>query len=92
MGSVLGCLCLSVCLSVCVDYQCALVGKLLTQGRIYATDRNILFYSRIFGREKSVMIPFQQVKTISPPQGVLRNVVIETGECLYVAVVGSDRL
>eukprot|EP01033_Poteriospumella_lacustris_P000550 gene550-373_t len=65
------------------DYQCALVGKLLTQGRIYATDRNILFYSRIFGREKSVMIPFQQVKSISPPQGVLRNVVIETENKTY---------
>lgn len=81
------CAVLSSCSLSFVDYQCALVGKLLTQGRIYATDRNILFYSKIFGREKSVMIPFQQVKTIVPPQGVLRSVVIETGALLL-----SDRL
>lgn len=63
-----------------IDYHCALVGTILIQGRIYATDKAVLFYSSIFGREKAVMIPLSQVKHISHPQGVLRSIVIETGK------------
>jgi hypothetical protein len=65
------------------DYHCALVGTILIQGRIYATDKSVLFYSSIFGREKAVMIPLSQVKHISHPQGVLRSIVIETDAKTY---------
>lgn len=62
-----------------LDYHCALGSHFLIQGRIYATDKSIAFYSALFGREKAVMIPLNQIKQIAPPHGVLRSIVIDTG-------------
>lgn len=67
-----------------LDYHCAFLSTILLHGRIYATDRCILFYSKLFGREKKIMLPFSQIKGITPPQGVLRSIIVETGNELFI--------
>jgi hypothetical protein len=53
---------------------------MILHGRIYITDRYIMFYSKIFGRQKKVMVPFSQVKSIVQPTGqMFRSIVVEAG-------------
>lgn len=62
------------------DYHCVLGGKMMLHGRIYITDRYIMFYSKIFGRQKKVMVPFSQVNSIVQPTGqMFRSIVVEAG-------------
>lgn len=53
---------------------------MILHGRIYVTDRYIMFYSKIFGRQKKVMVPFSQVNSIVQPTGqMFRSIVVEAG-------------
>lgn len=52
----------------------------MLHGRIYVTDRYLIFYSKIFGREKKIMVPFSQIVEIAPPSGVFRSIAVEAGE------------
>jgi hypothetical protein len=65
------------------DYHCALRGKIILHGRIYATDRFLMFYSKIFRREKKILIHFGQIKSISFAAGVFRCIVVETCKLLH---------
>ncbi|RYH10240.1 hypothetical protein EON65_39595 [archaeon] len=61
-----------------VDFHCALQTKLITHGRLYVTDKYLCFYSKLFGSEKKVRIPFHQVKSITKGVMVMPFISVET--------------
>lgn len=48
-------------------------------GRIYATAQGIFFYSKLFGRERKLSLAYATIRSIQPPHGVLRSIIIHTG-------------
>eukprot|EP01031_Cornospumella_fuschlensis_P032380 gene32380-39157_t len=60
------------------DFHCALQTKLITHGRLYVTDKYLCFYSKLFGSEKKVRIPFHQVKSITKGVMVMPFISVET--------------
>lgn len=48
-------------------------------GRIYATAQGIFFYSKLFGRERKLSLGYATIRSIQPPHGVLRSIIIHTG-------------
>eukprot|EP00981_Chlorochromonas_danica_P014046 scaffold7245_cov197-Ochromonas_danica.AAC.6 len=48
------------------DFHCGYMGSsLICYGRLYVTTRYLCFYSRLFGRENKVRIPFDHVREIT---------------------------
>jgi hypothetical protein len=65
---------------VILDFHCAYMDKSIPlHGRIYITDVFVLFYCKIFGREKKIAIPFIFINKIIPPTSKNRGIIVETG-------------
>lgn len=46
------------------DYSCAIERKILLQGRMYVTEKFVLFYSNLFGFEKKIKVPYTHLVSI----------------------------
>eukprot|EP01039_Chlorochromonas_danica_P000763 gene763-828_t len=60
------------------DVHCALQTRYITHGRIYVTNRYLLFYSKLFGSETKIRVPFHQVTSVTRGFIVMPLLIIET--------------
>jgi hypothetical protein len=50
----------------CLDYSCAVESSsVLLHGRMYVTSRFLCFYSNLFGLEKKIRVPLQNIRDIT---------------------------
>eukprot|EP01039_Chlorochromonas_danica_P000762 gene762-827_t len=75
---------------VYTDFHCALQTRIINYGRLYVTDRYLLFYSKIFGHEKMLRLPYHSIRSISRALIVIPVLYVETDfEACYPVVTNA---